>query len=199
TGTGISPEIIERIFDPFFTTKKVGQGTGLGLATTLGIVKNHGGFIRVYSEVGKGTQFHVFLPAADGMAIQPALKEELSRGNGELILIVDDEETIREITKTSLEDCNYRTLLAKDGIETLSIYTEYKQEINVVLIDVMMPDLDGLTAIRALQKMNPQVKVVATSGLPVNRELALSAGAARFLLKPYTIEELLNTLCDAIG
>lgn len=198
TGTGIPPEAIERIFDPFFTTKEVGRGTGLGLSTVLGIVKSHGGFIRVYSEVGKGTQFKVFLPAAEGMLNQQTLEEELSRGNGELILIVDDEDMIREITQTALEDCNYRTLLAKDGVEALSLYAERKREIDVVVMDIMMPNLGGLTAIRTLQTLNPQVKIIATSGLPTNRELALSAGIATFLLKPYTLEELLNALHELL-
>jgi two-component system, cell cycle sensor histidine kinase and response regulator CckA len=162
-------------------------------------VKSHSGFIRVYSEVGRGTQFQIFLPAAEGTLNQPTLEEELPGGNGELILIVDDEDTIREITKTSLEDYNYRTLLANDGIEALSLYAERQQEISVVVMDLMMPNLDGLTAIRALQKMNPQVKVIATSGLPTNRELALLAEVKTFLLKPYTVEELLNALHDLIS
>ncbi|MGL5059433.1 MAG: hybrid sensor histidine kinase/response regulator, partial [Microcoleus sp.] len=199
TGTGIPSDAIERIFDPFFTTKEVGRGTGLGLATVLGIVKNHGGFIRVSSELGKGTQFQVFLPAAEGTPSQLTPEEERLRGNGELILIADDEETIREIIKTSLENCNYRTILASDGIEAIALYAEHKQEISVVLIDLMMPNLDGWTAIRTLQTINPQIDVIATSGLPVNGSLALPEEVKAFLPKPYTLDELLSALHDLIS
>ncbi|MDZ8052922.1 MAG: PAS domain S-box protein [Aulosira sp. ZfuVER01] len=194
TGTGIPSELMERIFDPFFTTKEVGKGTGLGLATVLGIVKNHGGFVKVDSEVGKGTQFEVFLPAVEGAVSQPNSENELPTGNDELILIVDDEQSIQEITKTSLENYNYRTLLASDGIEAIATYAKHKEEISIVLIDLMMPNLDGLTAIRAMQLINPQVKVIPTSGLPASAQKALPANIKTFLLKPYTLEELLNAI-----
>jgi PAS domain S-box-containing protein len=199
TGIGIPPELLERIFDPFFTTKEVGQGTGLGLATVMGIVKNHGGFVRVYSEMGNGTQFQVYLPASEERLSQPILEEKLPIGNGELILIVDDEPTIRQIAKTSLEKYNYTTLFASDGIEALSLYGKHQKEISVVLIDMMMPNLDGLTTIRAMQIMNPQVRAIATSGLAANSQLALSVNVKTFLLKPYTLEELLNALHEAIS
>ncbi|GET39904.1 PAS domain S-box protein [Microseira wollei] len=199
TGIGIPPELLERIFDPFFTTKEIGQGTGLGLATVQGIVKNHGGFVKVYSEIGNGTQFQVFLPACEGQLSQPIPDEELPIGNGELILIVDDEATIRQIAKTSLENYNYRTLFASDGIEALSLYAQHQQEISVVLMDLMMPNLDGLTAIRALQKINPQVKAIATSGLSANSELALAVNVKTFLLKPYMLKDLLNALHEVIS
>jgi len=199
TGMGIPPELLERIFDPFFTTKEVGQGTGLGLATVMGIVKNHGGFVRVYSEMGNGTQFQVYLPASEERLSQPILEEKLPIGNGELILIVDDEATIRQIAKTSLEKYNYTTLFASDGIEALALYAQHQKEISVVLIDMMMPNLDGLTTIRAMQIMNPQVRAIATSGLAANSQLALSVNVKTFLLKPYTLEELLNALHEAIS
>jgi two-component system, cell cycle sensor histidine kinase and response regulator CckA len=199
TGSGISPELLERIFDPFFTTKEVGKGTGLGLATVMGIVKNHGGFVKVYSEMGNGTQFQVYLPASEERLSQPILEEKLPIGNGELILIVDDEPTIRQVAKTSLENYNYRTLFASDGIEALSLYGKHQNEISVVLIDMMMPNLDGLTAIRALQIMNPQVRAIATSGLASNSQLALSVNVKTFLLKPYTLKDLLNALHEVIS
>ncbi|NJM69558.1 MAG: PAS domain S-box protein [Scytonema sp. RU_4_4] len=194
TGTGIPQEVMERIFDPFFTTKEVGKGTGLGLATVLGIVKNHGGFVKVYSEVPKGTKFEVFLPAVAGELSQPNPEDELPRGNGELILIVDDEEIIRETTKTSLEKYNYKTLLARDGIEAIAIYAKRKDEISVVLMDLMMPNLDGLTTIHIMQRMNPQVKVILTSGLPANAQKTFPVNIKTFLLKPYTIKELLECI-----
>jgi PAS domain S-box-containing protein len=194
TGTGIPPERLERIFDPFFTTKEVGTGTGLGLATVLGIVKNHGGFLQVSSTVGQGSQFRVYLPATEGNGSQLGPSVEVPRGQGELILVVDDEANVRQITKTSLEDYNYRVLLASDGIEAIALYAEHKDEISAVLMDLMMPNLDGWSAIRTLQKMNPQVKIIATSGLPANPTLARSAAIATFLPKPYTIKDLMIAL-----
>lgn len=196
TGTGILPEFLERIFDPFFTTKEVGKGTGLGLSTVLGIVKNHGGFIKVYSEVGKGTQFKVYLPAIEDTVVPLAEEQALLQGNQELILIVDDEPLIQQATSSALEAHNYRTLLANNGLEAIDLYTEYQQDIRVVLMDIMMPSMDGLTAISILQKLNPQVKVITTSGLASNRLFSEESGIGitAFLSKPYTAQELLQTL-----
>lgn len=196
TGTGISSEIIERIFDPFFTTKEPGKGTGLGLSTVRGIVKNHGGFVRVSSVLGKGSQFKVYLPAVDGQETQETQDLELPNGRNELILIVDDEASIREITKTSLEEHNYRTLVAKDGVEALVLYAKYSNDIELVLMDLMMPEMDGVTAIRALKKINSQIKIVVTSGIVSNTKLdeAEPVNVTSFLSKPYTEKELLETL-----
>lgn len=194
TGSGIPSELLERIFDPFFTTKEVGKGTGLGLSTVMGIVKNHGGFVRVTSELAKGTEFEVFLPAIQGEIPRAILEEAMPEGNGELILIVDDEISIQEITKTTLETYHYRTLTAIDGIEALALYAKHQAEITVVLMDMMMPNLDGLSTIRVLKKMNPAVKIIATSGILNNKQLALQAETQTFLLKPYTISQLLQLL-----
>lgn len=194
TGIGIPPELLERIFDPFFTTKDVGKGTGLGLATVMGIVKNNGGFIKVYSELGKGTEFKVFLPAMEGEVSLTSSNETTPRGKGELVLIVDDEDLIREVTKTALKNYNYRVIVARDGIEAIKIYDENQQEISVILMDMMMPNLDSVTTISSLQKINPQVKIIATSGLSANRKLALDVNVQTFLLKPYTIRQLLQIL-----
>ncbi len=194
TGVGMSPQLLEKIFDPFFTTKEVGQGTGLGLSTVMGIVKNHGGFVQVDSQVGKGSQFEVFLPATQEEITSIITESEMPLGQGELILIVDDEAPVREITKASLEQYHYRTLTANDGMEALATYAEYQQEISVVIIDMMMPNLNGETAIRTLKNINPQVKIIATSGLLENHELALKADVKNFLLKPYNVEPLLQML-----
>jgi two-component system, cell cycle sensor histidine kinase and response regulator CckA len=196
TGVGISPEIIDRIFEPFFTTKEQGKGTGLGLSTVIGIVKSHGGFVNVYSEVGSGTSFKIYLPAVQGMETQPVEEMKVLAGNGELILVVDDESSIQEITKASLEAYNYKILTASDGIEAIAIYAEHRDEISAVLIDMMLPVLDGLTAIRTLQKINPQIKIIATSGLMSSTKLAaaIDNGVKTFLPKPYTVKELLHTL-----
>lgn len=199
TGIGISRELIERIFDPFFTTKGVGKGTGLGLSTVSGIIKNHGGFIKVYSELGKGTKFEVFFPATEGEENLIIPEESLPRGNGELILIVEDETSIQEITRVALENYNYRTMIASDGQEALSLFAQNQQEIKVVLMDIMMPKLDGINAIRTLQKINPLIKIIATSGLITNKQLALEADVKTFLLKPYTNSQLLQALTEVIG
>ncbi|MEH2464188.1 hybrid sensor histidine kinase/response regulator [Nostoc sp.] len=196
TGVGIHREILDRIFEPFFTTKDVGQGTGLGLSTVLGIIKSHRGFVNVYSEPGNGTSFKVYLPAVEGM--ETITPEELppQRGHGELILVVDDEVAIQEITRTSLEAHNYKTLIASDGMEAIALYAQYRDKISAVLMDIMLPSLDGLTAIRTLRKINPQVRIIASSGLTSDNKLSAVAaiGVNTFLSKPYTVNELLLSL-----
>ncbi|HLO88323.1 MAG TPA: response regulator [Nostocaceae cyanobacterium] len=196
TGTGIPGEILDRIFEPFFTTKEVGQGTGLGLSTALGIVKSHGGFVNVYSEVGKGTQFKMYLPAVAGVETLSNEKVIPLTGNGELILVVDDEPAIQEITRESLETNNYQVLTANDGIEAIALYAQQMNNIAAVLMDLMLPSLDGITAIRTLKKINPDVKIIATCGLMSNDKLTAIAefGVNKFLSKPYTVNELLLTL-----
>lgn len=195
TGTGIPPEILDRIFEPFFTTKDLGKGTGLGLSTVIGIIKSHGGFVNVYSEVGRGTQFKLYLPAVEAMETQQEEDLELLVGQGELILVVDDEVTICETTKTTLETYNYKVLTASDGIEAVAVYVQHR-EISVVLIDMMMPSMDGPTTIRTLQKINPLVKIIAVSGLASSDKLTAAAatGVKTFLSKPYTAKELLKTI-----
>lgn len=200
TGMGISSEVLDRIFEPFFTTKEVGKGTGLGLSTAIGIVKSHGGFINVTSSVGNGTQFKVFLPAVNAIAPPEEETPETPSGQGELILVVDDEAAIREVNQATLEAYRYRVITANDGIEAITLYLQQKDSISLVLIDMMMPAMDGATAIHALQKINPQVKVIATSGLvphphPVtNPPPSIQA----FLSKPYTATELVQTVNDVI-
>ncbi|PLZ22553.1 hybrid sensor histidine kinase/response regulator [Fischerella thermalis WC542] len=196
TGEGIAPEIIDRIFEPFYTTKEFGKGTGLGLSTVLGIVKSHGGFVSVYSEVGKGSQFKVFLPAQQTPESLEEPEKELPTGNGELILVVDDEDSIRDITKTSLETHNYKAITASDGIEAIALYAEHRDEISVVLTDMLMPSMDGLTTIRTLKKINPNVKIIAVSGLASTEKVNAAAdiGVKAFLSKPYTAKQLLQTI-----
>jgi two-component system, cell cycle sensor histidine kinase and response regulator CckA len=198
TGIGIKREVIDRIFEPFFTTKELGKGTGLGLSTVLGIIRSHGGFVQVDSEVGKGTQFKVYLPVtrAGETDLTPTGHHELPKGHGELILVVDDEDSIREITKASLEKNAYRVLVAKDGIEAIALYSQHKQEISAVLIDMMMPTMDGPTTIRVLQKINPQVKIIGVSGLLSNHKMlgVVNSSVKKFLPKPYTSNELLKNL-----
>ncbi|QSJ21149.1 response regulator [Nostoc sp. UHCC 0702] len=196
TGVGISGEIFDRIFEPFFTTKPVGQGTGLGLSTVIGIIKSHRGFVDVVSEVGRGTCFKVYLPAVGGMETPNTQDLSPHTGHGELILVVEDEPSIQDITKTSLETHQYQILIAGDGIEAIGLYAKHAQEISAVLIDLMLPLLDGLTVIRTLKKINPEVKIVATSGLMSREKLGAvdDIGVTTFLPKPYTVNELLLAL-----
>ncbi|MBN3892418.1 MAG: PAS domain S-box protein [Nostoc sp. JL31] len=194
TGVGIDSEIIDRIFDPFFTTKEVGKGTGLGLSILMGIVKSHGGFVEVASQVGIGTKFQIYLPSKEGRISQIIDEIELPRGQGELILVVDDELAITQIGKATLEIHNYKVLTAQNGIEAIALYTEHQDEIRLVLIDIMMPSMGGETVISTLQTINPEVQIIAMSGLASSEALVQSTGIAiqGFLAKPFTPKQLLN-------
>jgi PAS domain S-box-containing protein len=198
SGEGIPPEILDKIFDPFFTTKSVGKGTGLGLSTSLAIVRSHGGFIRTDSHPGGGTTMKVYLPAQrelDGSA-RVSDMPDLPHGQGEMVLIVDDEGSIRQITQQTLETFGYRTMLAENGDEAISQYALYQSDISVVLTDMMMPVMDGSATIELLTKINPSVRIIATSGISANRELAASSGTGvkDFLQKPFSAETLLTCL-----
>jgi len=198
-GTGIPPEVKERIFEPFFTTKDFGKGTGLGLSTTLAIVRSHGGFINVYSEPGHGTRFKVYLPAhPDARAATPAADgpRELPRGQGELVLVVDDEEGIREMARKTLTRFGYQVLLAAHGAEAVGLYAQQRERIAVVLTDMAMPVMDGPATIIALRAMNPAVKIIGSSGLDtqVGRADAGQPGVDHFVAKPYTAEVVLTAL-----
>ena len=196
TGTGIPADALGRIFEPFFTTKDLGKGTGLGLSTVLSIVKSHGGFIDVVSEMGRGTHFKVYLPAIPMHEAPQAQDNELPPGNGELILVVDDEAMIRQTTQASLEAYNYQVLTASDGIEAIALYAQHRATIRLVLVDMMMPSMDGITTIRTLLKMNPQVKTLALSGLLSSTQIAELEGiqTPTVLSKPFTTKELLENI-----
>jgi two-component system cell cycle sensor histidine kinase/response regulator CckA len=203
TGCGMSPEVVERIFEPFFTTKGIGKGTGLGLSTALTIVRSHGGFANVYSEPRKGAQFAIYLPAIES-AVRSERVElkrlDLPVGRGELILVVDDEEAIRQITKGTLETFNYHVITASDGTEAVALYAQHREEVAAVLTDMMMPFMDGPATIRALQKMNPKVRIIAASGLGASDKAAeaASVGVHTFLPKPFTAERLLKALAEVL-
>ena len=198
TGTGMPPEVIEKIFDPFFTTKELGKGTGLGLSTSIAIVKSHHGFLRVDSTPGVGTRFKIYLPAQPG-SLPETLADttvQLPRGDGELILVVDDEPRVRQITQQTLEAFGYRVVLACDGAEAVAVYASRPTEISAVLTDMMMPVMDGPTAILVLRRLNPQLPILAASGLAAQEHVAKAAsmGVKHFLPKPYTAESLLTAL-----
>ncbi len=196
TGIGITNQMLGQIFNPFFTTKET--GTGLGLSTVQGIVKTHGGSIEVESEVGQGTCFKIYLPAIDSREAEtPAVAEYSYDGKGQLILVVDDEIAIREITKESLETYNYRVILANDGIEAIDIYAQNHQSIAIVLVDMMMPNLDTPSIIATLKKINPQVKIVVMSGSYVNLEETIDTQkVSAALTKPFTTINMLQTLAN---
>ncbi|HEX3799611.1 MAG TPA: PAS domain S-box protein [Verrucomicrobiae bacterium] len=203
TGTGIPEEIREKIFDPFFTTKELGKGTGLGLSTTLAIVKNHGGFINLYSEAGQGTVFRIYLPAHISLSTANSEIQEVRfpRGNGELILLVDDEASVRSITRQTLQAFGYRVLTVANGAEAIEMYAQHSSDIAVIITDMMMPVMDGPTSIHALSRLNPNLKVIAASGLSPENHMAKAPNDAvkAFLPKPYTTETLLITLHDVLG
>lgn len=198
TGTGIPPEILDRIFDPFFTTKNRGQGTGLGLATSAAIVARHKGAIRVESQVGHGTTFSVFLPAEDGTAAETAAAIVAAdpRGNGELILLIDDEPAILSVTKPTLEHANYRVLVAENGAAGVAAFAMHHHEVSLVITDMMMPVMDGIAAITAIRSIRANVAVLAISGVDASlmNTRAREAGICNFLIKPFTASALLNAV-----
>jgi PAS domain S-box-containing protein len=199
TGCGMPQEIIDRIFEPFFTTKDFGKGTGLGLSTVQGIMRSHGGFVHAYSEVGKGSVFKVYLVAiADGTdgTVQLPATERMPRGNGETILVVDDEVSILDITRQTLQSFGYKVLTAEDGAHAIGLYALHRQEISAVLTDMMMPVMDGQTLIFALRRINPSVRVIAASGLMAHDNLTRTAntGVKHFLPKPYPAAAMLTLL-----
>jgi nitrogen-specific signal transduction histidine kinase/ActR/RegA family two-component response regulator len=198
TGMGMSPETMEKIFDPFFTTKEVGKGTGLGLATVIGIIKSHGGFLTVQSEVGVGTTFSVFLPASQDAKSGDGLKEEepIAGGEGQLVLVVDDEPPIREALVRTLTANGYRAYTAEDGSDALALYFQRRSEIDVVITDLAMGQMDGVTLVRSLRKLDPKVRVIVSSGHMQKENVVVleGMGVKTFLDKPYSADKLLRAL-----
>ena len=203
TGVGIPPEIRDKIFEPFFTTKDVGRGTGLGLSTASGIVKSHGGFINLQSELGRGTAFNIYLPASRENKEQAAENTPFTltpRGIGELILVVDDEASIRLVAQKTLTRFGYRVLLANHGAEALALYRQQADEIALVLTDMAMPVMDGLALIIALKKLKPSVRIIASSGMTSQENLtrAKENGVHQFVAKPYTASILLKAIREEL-
>lgn len=203
SGTGIPKEILDKIFDPFFTTKEVGKGTGLGLATVMGIVKGYGGLIHVYSEVGKGTSFNILIPAVPNAtaAAAESVREPLPAGQGETILIVDDEAGILAATCKLLERHNYKVIAAADGAEALTLFSRHRSEIRLIMTDVMMPVMDGLALTRVVKRIDPEMLILASSGLEHDAKFdeLRAAGVQFFLTKPFTAEKLLHTLRETLA
>jgi signal transduction histidine kinase len=200
TGEGISPEIINNVFEPFFTTKEKGKGTGLGLATTKEIVKKHGGFIKLKSEPGVGTEFKIYFPT---MKIEegknPVIDSgKIPVGNNELVLVVDDDISIRNMMKAALEVYNYRVLTASEGVEAISVYSKNSAEISVVFVDLMMPLMDGIDTITVLREINPKSKIIALTGLADGRNLLGNPDVYSILQKPFAIEQMLINLDEVL-
>jgi CheY-like chemotaxis protein len=202
TGTGIPPEIIDRIFEPFFTTKETGQGTGLGLSTTIGIVRSHGGFLTVSSEIGRGSSFKVYFPAlfdAAFVAAESSDKEqELPRGKGELILVVDDERAILDVISQTLTAFGYEVLTAEEGAQAIDLFVRRRSEIALVLTDMAMPVIDGPALIGALRRIDPGVRIIAISGGPTDTARVEKSGTPYFLAKPLTAEALLRSVSEVL-
>jgi PAS domain S-box-containing protein len=187
TGCGISDDVMTRIFEPFFTTKERGKGTGMGLAMVYGIVENHGGGIRVDSRVGHGTTFEIYLPRSSGAPLETAATVEMGvRGAGR-ILVVDDEEAVREVTADLLKDLGYDVATCVDGVDAVEYYTRHADEIDLILVDLVMPRMGGRECFRALKELNPDVRAVLCTGYGFNiaaQEL-LDEGILDFISKPF--------------
>ena len=197
TGMGIEKEVLSRIFEPFFSTKDKSKGTGLGLSIVYGVVKNHGGFVRVASEIGRGTTFTVFLPTTgkSPKAVSESIEERDLSGK-ELILVVDDEADIRYFVRDILLEYGYRVLLAEDGQQAIDLYRQQPDAIDLVILDMMMPRLGGKETFQRLQQINPEVKALLSTGYSQNEMVqeVLTAGAEGFIQKPYRASELLQRL-----
>lgn len=203
-GAGIPSEVRERMYEPFYTTKEFGKGTGLGLSTTHAIVTSHGGFMSVYSDPGRGARFHVYLPADASAGARESAEDAsvgLTRGTGQVVLVVDDEEAIRQIARRTLEGHGYRVLLASNGAEAVAVFVRRRDDIAVVLTDMAMPVMDGAALVVALRALDPGVRIVASSGLAANGSMAKIAGAGvrHFIAKPYTAEAILRTLAEVLS
>ncbi|WP_049756616.1 PAS domain S-box protein [Chloroherpeton thalassium] len=204
TGTGIPNEHLHKIFEPFFTTKQQGKGSGLGLAMTYTIVHNHGGFITVDSEERKGTAFEIYFPLLkeEKHTELDEIEADAPEGNGEIILVVDDEKEIRDVTAKILSANGYTPFCASDGSQAVAIYVEHKESINAVILDMMMPVMDGFATIRALKNIDPNVKILCVSGLvdkeSISKHSDIDDNVKAILTKPYNAENLLTTLYDTI-
>ena len=205
-GMGMTRDVVDKIFEPFYTTKEHGRGTGLGLATSMAIVRSHGGYMQVYSEPDHGSRFQLHLPASvtDDELDSPlsdAMPSRPPRGDGELILVVDDEAAIRQIIRQTLEASGYRTIVASNGAEALDLIETSDEPVARVVTDMMMPVMDGAQLAAELATRAPALPIIATSGLNANGGVARAqqTGVREFLSKPYTSTDLLRSVHEALG
>ena len=196
TGVGIDEKIQQRIFDPFFTTKEMGRGTGLGLASVYGIVKNHEGFINVYSKRGQGARFEINLPASGKLVTnKEKTREEFIKGK-ETVLLVDDEEMIIDVAQRMLDKLGYKVFTARDGKEAVAAFRKHKQEIDVIILDMIMPKMSGGEAFDRIKEIRPGVKVLLSSGYSINGQASeiLNRGCNGFIQKPFNLQNLSKSL-----
>jgi len=203
TGTGIPPEVVDKIFDPLFTTKEPGKGTGLGLSTVATITKSHNGFIDLKSTPGSGTSFKLYFPACKEAAEDPETNNisNMLVGRGEYVLVVDDEASVCEIIRGTLESYGYNVLTADSGKNAIACYTDNQDKVASVFVDMIMPDMDGVATMRGLKRINPDIKIIATSGevTPEDQLTSIEVDKNSFFLeKPFTAEKLLQTLKQAL-
>jgi nitrogen-specific signal transduction histidine kinase/CheY-like chemotaxis protein len=204
TGMGMDKETLEKVFEPFFTTKEEGKGTGLGLSMVYGVVKNHDGFLHVYSEPGEGTLFKVYLPAVEAPAKAEALSDEedndLPQMGDELILVVDDEEPIRRLAREILEGHGYKVLLAEDGLVGLETFKRENGNIDLVILDMAMPNLGGRETFLKMKALKPDVKAVLSTGFSENAKARqiMRDGVTGFIQKPYRVNALLSKVREAL-
>jgi CheY-like chemotaxis protein len=192
TGAGIDEEIIGRIFEPFFTTKEIGKGTGLGLASAYGIIKNHNGIIRVYSEKDHGTNFNIYLPSSDlEDPVDAEVNSELLKGK-ETLLLVDDEEGTILVEKLMLEELGYTVIAARSGRQAIELYNQNKAGFDLVALDMIMPEMNGKDTYAELKKINPKVRVLLVSGYSLNKQIEelIGLGCRGFIQKPFDIVQL---------
>jgi PAS domain S-box-containing protein len=203
TGSGIPSDMLRHIFEPFYTTKETGKGTGLGLAQVYGIVKQHQGEITVESQLGMGTTFSIYLPASDSkLGVQPKTKlGSLPRGSRETLLLVEDNQNVRDLVRTSLENLGYQVLTAANGEEAVETFGAHRDSVSLVLTDMVMPQMDGLALLRALHALQPDIKVVILSGYPENAEMTAAdkRNLVAWLNKPPKLKELAETVHAALA
>ena len=200
TGTGMDKATREKIFEPFFTTKEMGRGTGLGLASVYGIIKNHGGFINVYSEKGHGTTFNIYLPASENEVIDEKKPAGDTLRGSETVLFVDDEDMIIEIAEELFEQLGYKVLIARSGKEAIKTYQENKDNIDIVLLDMIMPDMSGSDTYDRMKDIDPKVKVLLSSGYSINGQATeiMDRGCNGFIQKPFKMKELSRKLREIL-
>jgi len=202
TGHGMNREILDHVFEPFYTTKDVGKGTGLGLAMVYGIVKNHEGYILCYSEVSTGTTFKIYLPAMEqsGHRQKTGEVEDPFKGGDETILLVDDEEYIRDLGVELLTDAGYKVLTATNGEEGLELYRQKRENIDLVILDLVIPGMGGKKCYEEILKINPKSKILIVSGYSANGpgKEAIKAGAKGFVGKPFDVSHLLETIREIL-
>ena len=201
TGKGMDEATLARIFDPFFTTKDVGQGTGLGLATVYAIIKQHRGIIRVDSQPGQGSTFHIFLPVSVKAAVtEPSRDDAILRGSG-TVLLVDDEDGVRMVAGRLLQQLGYQVLSAPGGLRALEIYRQERDRIDLVILDMLMPGMGGAATFQKLKGFDPGVRVLLSSGYSLDGEAqqAMAAGARGFIQKPYRLAVLSHKVAEILG